>query len=127
MMDPSNFHTDCALGVRVTVQGSIDNQTAEALADDLKRLVAAPWGSIDEAQGEETLVLDLSNVEFINSTGIGALLQCHRAAVEKQRKLMVLIHPNLTDIFEIAKLHSMFQVVIPHSPSRVFETEESGP
>jgi len=126
-MNTLSFKTECAVGLHVSIHGSIDNRTAPGLAEELARLASAAWGSVDGAEGEETLLLDLSNVEFINSTGIGALLRCHRAAVENERRLMVLIHPDLADIFEIAKMHSLFQVVIPHQPTRVLESDDAGP
>jgi anti-anti-sigma factor len=100
-----------APSLRVTVQGNIDNQTAKDLARHLKDAATMPWGKYERANAQETLVLDLSQVEFINSMGIGALLQCRQAIEERGRRLLVLIHPALADVFEIANLHTLFQIM----------------
>lgn len=111
-----SLRLEFAPSLRVTVDGNIDSQTARDLARDLVHAVNAPWGEYEGANGTETLVLDLSKVEFINSMGIGALLRCRQAAQERGRRLLVLIHPNLVDVFEIANLHTLFQVVTSYRP-----------
>lgn len=111
MNETASFRTEFASSLRVTVHGNMDTQSAKDLARDLVRAASMSWGDCEGSDGQETLVLDLSNVEFINSMGIGALLRCRQVAEEHGRRLLVLIHPALTDVFEIANLHSLFPVV----------------
>ncbi|MFH1742274.1 MAG: STAS domain-containing protein [bacterium] len=113
MNETTPFRTESAAGYRVTVYGNIDSASATGLAQNLVRIAAAPWDEQEKSKVQGTLVLDLSHVDYINSTGIGALLRCRQAAEEHNRKILVIIHQGLADIFEIANLYSLFEVVMP--------------
>ena len=116
MKETTPFRTESAAGFRVTIHGNIDSESATGLAQDLVRIVSAPWDEQEKGKVQGTLVLDLSHVDYINSTGIGALLRCRQAAEQHGRKILVIIHQGLADIFEIANLHSLFEVVMPCQP-----------
>ena len=56
------------------------------------------------------LVLDLAGVPFVDSAGIGALVQC-AASRAKQGKRLVLTAPNdmVTKIFKVTKVDSLLE------------------
>jgi anti-sigma B factor antagonist len=55
----------------VQLAGILDNQNANSVREDLKELIGS---------GETKLVLDLSALTFLDSTGLGALLTAAKAA-----------------------------------------------
>lgn len=66
----TELHTDD--GVRILPFGEIDMATVGQVRDAIIAVLAR-----DKPQA---IVLDLQNVSFIDSTGIGELVRCHRAA-----------------------------------------------
>ena len=61
--------------------------------------------------GEGPLVADLTMVDFVDSMGIGALLGCMRRQHEKGSTIRLCgLQPALTAIFEILKLHRVFEI-----------------
>ena len=66
---------------RVIVRGELDVETGPRLQEEL---LAA------EASAPATLVLDLSDVSFFDSTGLQIVLDAEVRAREQQRKLVVL-------------------------------------
>ncbi|HPA44394.1 MAG TPA: STAS domain-containing protein [bacterium] len=121
-----SFRTESAPSFRFNIQGIFDNATATALANELSQIAARSWGDRGETTGQETLVVDLTKVDFINSTGIGALLRCKQIAEANGRGMLVIIHRGLADIFEIAKLYAVFDLVIPYDPISGHEIETNG-
>jgi anti-sigma B factor antagonist len=88
--------------VRVSVCGELDLSTAPKLADVLRHQVGL---------GHDVL-LDLSAVSFIDSSGLHAIISAARAAGSQGRELT--LHPVLAAqaqrLLEITKLH---QVLLP--------------
>lgn len=66
----TEVHTDS--GVRLMPFGEIDMATVGQVRDTIIAVLARDKPS--------AIVLDLQNVSFIDSTGIGELVRCHRAA-----------------------------------------------
>ena len=87
----------------VEIHGELDDATAPVLRDAIGKLLA---------QGRATLTLDLRNMTFIDSTGIGALVgalkRCRSAAGD-----VVLRGPSAATsrVLELTGLHSVFEVV----------------
>ncbi|HOE11578.1 MAG TPA: STAS domain-containing protein [bacterium] len=121
-----SFRTESAPSFRFNIQGVFDNATATALANELSQIAGKPWGECGQTTGQETLVVDLTRVEFINSTGIGALLRCKQITEANGRRMLVIIHRGLADVFEIAKLYAVFDLVIPYEPISGHEIETGG-
>lgn len=72
--------------------------------DDLKAKVADLL-----AQGNRKLVVDLSNVNYINSTGIGALVHIYTSYTNVQGKVKLCgMGKSVQNIFVITKLTSVF-------------------
>lgn len=84
------------------VWGGVDLQTSAALRADL-------LSSIEGSQGD--IVVDLSNVEFMDSTGLGVLLGALRRLAEDRRSLeLVLAAPTVLRVFEVTGLDHVFNI-----------------
>jgi anti-sigma B factor antagonist len=93
---------DGAAGV-VVVRGEIHVSSAPELS---ARLAAA----LD--RGITSLVLDLSQVEFIDSTGLSVLLNVLRRLTQRGGSLaLVCTNPTVLRLFEITRLESTFDIV----------------
>ena len=87
----------------VTVRGEIDLSTANALREQLLDLVAA--GSVD-------VVLDLNNVDFIDSTGLGAMIATRRKFQVEGGLLVVVCSVPL--VLRLLRLTSLDKVLPVH-------------
>jgi anti-sigma B factor antagonist len=86
----------------ITVAGEIHVSTAPRFSEQLN-------ASIQD--GAPIVVLDLSDVDFIDSTGLSVLLNGLRR-VTRQRGRMVLVanNPTVLRLFEITRLDSTFDI-----------------
>jgi anti-anti-sigma factor len=66
-------------GPVIAVHGSLDAAAGEELADVLRRAEA----------GAQTLTIDLSGLDFMDSTGLGIVLDADLRAAEAGRRLVV--------------------------------------
>ena len=84
------------------LSGDVDLQTANQLRD---RVDAAA----DE--GASTVVIDLRDVEFMDSPGLGTIIYCHQRLAERQATL-VLRAPqgHVRELFDIVQLGSMVAI-----------------
>ncbi len=64
----------------VTVSGEMDGLNARDLEDELIRL---------EGDGRSQIVLDVSRLEFIDSTGLAVIVRAHRRMAKKDHSLIV--------------------------------------
>ncbi len=87
----------------LTLAGEVDLD----VVDDLLQL-----GRLGlDAVGVKTLVLDLADVTFMDSTGIGALMQLRNTADSHSRSLLLANVPKAVHrILELTALDSMFGV-----------------
>jgi len=105
--EPPNFElTEVELDERsviLRVVGEIHATTAPEFSERLNAAIA---------QGRTGVVLDLTGVEFIDSTGLSVLLNGLRR-VTRVRGAMVLAcaNPTVLRLFEITKLDSTFDIV----------------
>ena len=87
----------------IATAGEIDHATSRLLADALRRATVA---------GEGNVVLDLSEVSFIDSAGISALLNGLRRLTRQRRKLIVVCPPGRPRrVFELLGLVGTFDLV----------------
>jgi anti-sigma B factor antagonist len=68
---------------RLVVVGELDLFTAGDVVDELRRVLRVA----------RHVVLDLTRVEFADSTGLAALLRCRRMASTRGAELEVLVEP----------------------------------
>jgi anti-sigma B factor antagonist len=86
----------------VAARGEVDVATAPALRDGL-----------DEALdgGPGPVVVDLTGVTFIDSTGLGVLIGARRRCDEVGRELRVVVsEPRILKVFEITGLTELFTI-----------------
>lgn len=101
----NEFHIDERTGTSplvIAVRGEIDVATAPQLRESLHRVIA---------DGESTVVLDLLEVTFLDSTAlgvmVGALKRCREAGGELH---VVIADPRIMKIFEITGLTNVFTI-----------------
>ncbi len=86
----------------ITVSGEIHVTTAPEFSSRLNDAIAA---------GTRALVLDMSGVEFIDSTGLSVLLNGLRRVTRADgRMALVISNPTVLRLFEITKLDSTFDI-----------------
>ena len=87
----------------VAVRGEIHLSTAPELSE----LLSGALG-----RGVTSLVLDLSEVEFIDSTGLSVLLNVLRRLTQRGGTLaIVCTNPTVLRLFEITRLESTFDIL----------------
>jgi anti-sigma B factor antagonist len=91
----------------VTLAGELDLSTAPDLQDALAELTGEP----------RTVVVDLSGLEFCDSTGLAALLGAHKALSDNGGTLQLLApNPMLVNLVRITGLDDVFEVRLPDLP-----------
>lgn len=61
--------------------------------------------------GETRIILDLAQVNFIDSTGIGALIRVHSSAMRKAAAVKLLhLTKRVYDVLQITRLSSVFEI-----------------
>lgn len=68
--------------------------------------------AVDEAaqDGKPRLIVDMSNVPFMDSSGLAALIGAQKAFRDKTQ-LIVVVPDNLRRIFEVTRLDSIVSIV----------------
>jgi anti-sigma B factor antagonist len=89
--------------VSVKASGEIDLSTSRDLSEQLNRII--------DAGGCRTLVLDLSDVSFLDSTGLSALWAL-RQHLQDTGCMFILRSPSepVDRVLRLTKLHKVFQV-----------------
>ncbi len=72
--------------------------------DELKKTIAS---YLD--QGNRKLIVDLGDVEYLNSSAIGALVSAHTSYMNRQGKLILCnVNKSITNVFVVTKLSTIF-------------------
>ncbi|MFA6456648.1 MAG: STAS domain-containing protein [Bacteroidota bacterium] len=72
--------------------------------DELKKTVA---GLLEH--GNRKLIVDLGDVEYLNSSAIGALVSAHTSYLNRQGKLILCnVNKSITNVFVVTKLSTIF-------------------
>lgn len=86
----------------VAVAGEIDVYTSPALQSRLVEVLR---------DGSSSVILDLSNVTFLDSTGLGVLITALKRCRSADGDLtLVTAQPNVLKVLEITGLNDVFQV-----------------
>ncbi len=102
----SRFHDDHTI---VTIRGEIDLYTAPRLHSELAGLLAEGMPA--------RVVIDMSGVEFCDSTGMNVLLSCLRRARERGGELEIAApKPAVRKILQVTGLDSVFTLVEDTDP-----------
>jgi anti-sigma B factor antagonist len=102
----SRFHDDHTI---VTICGEIDLYTAPRLHSELAALLAEGMPA--------RVVIDMSGVDFCDSTGMNVLLSCLRRARERGGELEIAApKPAVRKILQVTGLDSVFTLVDDTDP-----------
>ena len=79
----------------VDLKGKLDSDTCQNLHDKLKPLL------VDKTQG---FVFDLTDLEYISSSGLGVLFMVRKFTEEKEKKFLVSnVQPQIKKVFDVVK------------------------
>lgn len=96
----------------VTLEGEVDVYTAPQLKDALVTLIG---------EGCTDLIIDLQNVGFIDSSGLGVLVSALRRARERDGAVrIVCTRENVLKIFRITGLDKVFPIFADAAEAREF-------
>lgn len=85
----------------VTIRGDLDLQVVDQVTEALTRI---------ESDGPELLVIDLSKISFMDSSGMGVVAAAHIRAKESSRRFAIVMPPaGVKQAFERTK----FSEVVP--------------
>ena len=88
---------------QIELRGELDLSTADKVERELDRV---------EAQGPELLVLDLSGLTFLDSTGLRLIVGADQRARRSDRRLAVVRGPDTVQrVFSITKLDERLEMV----------------
>jgi len=94
----------------VNVRGEIHLSTAPRFRERLEQIISGGGG---------TLVLDLTAVEFIDSTGLSVLLNALRLLNQRNgRMAVVLRNPTVLRLFQVTSLDATFEI-FPERPAAI--------
>jgi anti-anti-sigma factor len=87
-------------------RGEIDYATLDVLENELDKATDS------EA---ETVVVDLQDVTYIDSAGLGVLVKAHRRMTSENRALVLRVtSPDIIKLFDITGLAHLFAVEMPY-------------
>ena len=87
--------------VLIACEGELDLSTAPQLK----------WRLVDALEGGRTaIVVDLGDVNFMDSTALGVLVGVRRSLDVGARLAVVCRHPNVLNVFEVSGLDSAFDM-----------------
>jgi anti-sigma B factor antagonist len=87
----------------VRIRGDFDLQVAERVADALTEI---------ESNEPALLVIDLSRLSFMDSSGMGVIAAAHARAVEEDRRFAVVNPPaGVRRAFEVSRLNEIMTTV----------------
>jgi anti-sigma B factor antagonist len=102
----------------IAVRGEIHVTTAPEFSRRLNEAIA---------RGKTSVVLDLSAVEFIDSTGLSVLLNGLRRVTRAQGRLaLVCANPTVLRLFEITKLDTTFDIRTSREDAIAAVRQDSG-
>ena len=86
----------------IAVRGEVHVSTAPEFSERLNDAIAT---------GKTGVVIDMTDVEFIDSTGLSVLLNALRRVTRQQgRMALVVSNPTVLRLFEITRLDSTFDI-----------------
>jgi anti-sigma B factor antagonist len=86
----------------LAVRGEVDVYSAPALADGLNTLIDS---------GTMAVIVDLTEVGFLDSTGLGVLVAARSAAAEAGQTLPIAVdHDRILKLFKITGLDAVFEI-----------------
>jgi len=91
--------------VLISLSGRLDHENSDRFRDGLKPHLDAA------ASSGAGIVLDFSEVEYISSAGLRALmLSANQAKAQKTRIVIASLQPVVSEIFEISRFNMVFKI-----------------
>ncbi len=86
----------------LTLDGRLDASSATDFKDTIKRLID---------NNQKFLVIDMKDVTFVDSTGLGGLISCLRNINKANGEIKISsLRDDVRAIFELTRLHSLFEI-----------------
>ena len=86
---------------RLTISGEIDLNTIEVLEPKLEEML----------KEDKDILIDMENVKFIDSTGLGTLVKLYKDQKARNRKVTIInTRVNVRNIFKITCMEEMFNL-----------------
>lgn len=86
----------------VTPIGEVDMNTSGSLRKVLQKIVKAK---------EPFIVIDLNQVEYIDSSGLATIIECFQQIGQYSGKLKLVVNQqNILDVFKLARLDQIFDM-----------------
>ncbi|MEQ1559081.1 MAG: STAS domain-containing protein [Methyloglobulus sp.] len=89
-------------GVLYIQEERVDAHNSNELKESILRLIE---------RGEKKIVVQLEQVRFVDSSGLGALLSGHKSAAAKSGKLALAnVQKQVLAMFELTRLNTVFEI-----------------
>lgn len=86
----------------------IDKERADILSS---REIGSAMEEVVDENEKSNIMIDFKNVEYIDSSFIGVLIQIHRKAQSKKCNLTFIhVNDNIKSLFDLTKLTSIFNI-----------------
>jgi anti-sigma B factor antagonist len=112
--DTANSQPQPFTGAFGIIQSQPDERTSVVALEgelDLGRAPNLKWALVDSVDaGYRQLVVDLSNVIFMDSTALGVLVGVNRSLDVGARLAIVCVHANVLKIFELSGMDGTFAI-----------------
>jgi anti-sigma B factor antagonist len=91
------------VGWMLVLKGDVDMNTSPDVRNGL--------GEVFKQAGSKALVINLSGVRYMDSSGIATLVEAMQNCMKQGMKLrLVALSPSVRDVFELARLSSVFEI-----------------
>lgn len=95
---------------KVTIEEQrLDAAIATRFKDQIRKIVS---------QCKNRIMLDMQQVDFMDSSGLGALIAVHKAMPEGVDLILCSLGPNVERVFRLTRMDTVFRVVAPTKQSR---------
>lgn len=89
--------------VRVILKGSMHVEDAGILRGKLLEIID---------QGQKNFLVDMSNLDYIDSTGLGVLVTIHKRALQKNGTVTIKgLKGAVQDLFDLTRLNKVFTII----------------
>lgn len=97
-----NFKEKQNVSIITVHEERVDAHNSEELKDKLKSLFET---------GSRNILVDMRDVRFIDSSGLGALVSGYKIAIKHQGSLKLsTLQPQVKSMFELTRLHRVFDI-----------------
>ena len=90
--------------VYVHTKGALDSLTSKPFVDELSKRM--------EHADEPLYILDMQDVDFMNSLGLAAIIKLWKTAQVHNRTLRILTNPRIANIFRVSHLDTIIDLYV---------------